>query len=56
MAFDLRGKLVNTKDGRQVYITNINAWKIEKLGGESMGSTSYNEPIPPTSDYDDVPF
>ena len=56
VAFDLRGKLVNTKDGRQVYITNINAWKIEKLGGGSMGSTNYNEPIPPTSDYDDVPF
>ena len=56
VAFDLRGKLVNTKDGRQVYITNINAWKIEKLGGGSMGSTNYNEPIPPISDYDDVPF
>ena len=36
-------------------LVNI-ANEIEKLGGGSMGSTNYNEPIPPTSDYDDVPF
>jgi hypothetical protein len=59
VSFDLRGKLVNTKDGRQVYITNINAWRIDR---QSDGNSAPQQPNygqePPASggDYDDVPF
>lgn len=63
VSFDLRGKLVNTRDGRQVYITNINAWKIEKLAGSMMSaqqdsSNAYEQQsaMPAPGDYDDVPF
>ena len=58
VAFDLRGKLVNTRDGRQVYITNINAWKIERIAGGSapQQDTNYGHEPQAGADYDDVPF
>ncbi|MFZ9815222.1 MAG: DUF3127 domain-containing protein [Candidatus Kapaibacteriota bacterium] len=59
VSFDLRGKLVNTKDGRQVYITNINAWRIDRQsGGSSAPPTPDYGQEPPAAggDYEDVPF
>ena len=50
---------MNTKDGRQVYITNINAWKIDRQSGGNSAPQQPNygqEPPPSGGDYDDVPF
>jgi hypothetical protein len=45
------------KDGRENYITNLDAWRMEtvKLGQES-GQADYNDMPPPTDMVDDLPF
>lgn len=57
--FNLRGSKY-VKDGRENYITNLDAWKIEGLGSQSSGK-AYQQPTTPamqTSDIadDDLPF
>lgn len=62
VSFDLRGREWNGK-----YLTNLNAWRMEAGGGESMGSTSEapkrtkaastgdNFPTDPFPNYTDAP-
>ncbi len=48
------------KDGRENYITNLDAWRMEtvKLGndGDMPPSTNYNDMPPPGEVVDDLPF
>jgi hypothetical protein len=45
------------KDGRENYITNLDAWRMEttKLS-QSGGDASYNDMPPPSDNIDDLPF
>jgi len=48
-----------TKDGRENYITNLDAWRMEavKLGQQEAGAgNSYNDMPPPADVVDDLPF
>jgi len=54
--FDLRGKDY-TKDGEARNITNLNAWKIERIGGEQPApqqSAPQAAPAPAADDTDDI--
>jgi single-strand DNA-binding protein len=65
VSFDLRGREWQGK-----YFTNLNAWKVDKVAGNSQGfqAASAAPPIPPVfeentdfggglpSDFDDLPF
>ncbi len=47
------------KDGRENYITNLDAWRMEtvKLGQENPGNpVNYNDMPPPADVVDDLPF
>lgn len=48
------------KDGRENYITNLDAWRMEtmKMGQNSHGSdaVNYNDMPPPSDNIDDLPF
>lgn len=48
------------KDGRENYITNLDAWRMEtvKLGqtGGSNDAVNYNDMPPPSDNIDDLPF
>jgi hypothetical protein len=48
------------KDGRENYITNLDAWRMEtmKLGQSSGGNdaVNYNDMPPPSDNIDDLPF
>jgi hypothetical protein len=48
------------KDGRENYITNLDAWRMEtmKMGqtGNGADSVNYNDMPPPTDNVDDLPF
>ncbi|MBI2283714.1 MAG: DUF3127 domain-containing protein [Bacteroidetes bacterium] len=48
------------KDGRENYITNLDAWRMEtvKLGQTSNGgdSADYHDMPPPSDNIDDLPF
>lgn len=47
------------KDGRENYITNLDAWRMEaiKLGQQDAGSgNAYNDMPPPADVVDDLPF
>jgi hypothetical protein len=48
------------KDGRENYITNLDAWRMEtmKLGqtSGSNDSVNYNDMPPPSDNIDDLPF
>ncbi|MBK8556377.1 MAG: DUF3127 domain-containing protein [Lewinellaceae bacterium] len=63
VSFDLRGREWNGK-----FLTNLNAWRVEKAGGGSSGKTAeagenfpadpfpnYND-APPPANMDDLPF
>lgn len=67
VSFDLRGREWNGK-----YLTNLNAWRIERAGEEGATTTqektssaeqfpadpfpNYNEAPPATGNFDDLPF
>ena len=48
------------KDGRENYITNLDAWRMETLqmnqSGGNAGSPNYNDMPPPADIVDDLPF
>jgi hypothetical protein len=48
------------KDGRENYITNLDAWRMETMKlGQSIGSNdsvNYNDMPPPSDNIDDLPF
>jgi len=48
------------KDGRENYITNLDAWRMETLkldqGGNAGPSVNYNDMPPPVENVDDLPF
>ena len=48
------------KDGRENYITNLDAWRMETLkldqGGNAGPSVNYNDMPPPADIVDDLPF
>lgn len=48
------------KDGRENYITNLDAWRMETMKlGQSSGandSVNYNDMPPPSDNIDDLPF
>lgn len=48
------------KDGRENYITNLDAWRMETMKlGQSSGSNdsvNYNDMPPPSDNIDDLPF
>ncbi len=48
------------KDGRENYITNLDAWRMEtvKMGqtGNGQDNTNYNDMPPPADAVDDLPF
>lgn len=48
------------KDGRENYITNLDAWRMETMKlGQSSGSSdsvNYNDMPPPSDNIDDLPF
>ncbi len=46
------------KDGRENYITNLDAWRMEtsKLGQGPADSANYNDMPPPSDNVDDLPF
>ena len=52
VSFNLRGRKWE-KDGQVSYFTNLEAWRIEKLTGESGEPSA---PIEESSDTDDAPF
>ena len=49
-----------TKDGKENYITNLDAWRMEvvKLGqsDNEPGQVNYNDMPPPADNIDDLPF
>lgn len=48
-----------TKDGKDNYITNLDAWRMEyiKLGGQIVDETpGYTADAPPADNIDDLPF
>ena len=48
------------KDGKENYITNLDAWRMEtvKIGQSDMpaDNTSYHDMPPPSDNIDDLPF
>lgn len=46
------------KDGRENYITNLDAWRMEsvKLSQEGAGQDAYHDTPPPSDVVDDLPF
>ncbi|MCW3087913.1 MAG: hypothetical protein JWQ78_1299 [Sediminibacterium sp.] len=48
------------KDGRENYITNLDAWRMETMkmdqGGNSGDGVNYNDMPPPADVADDLPF
>ncbi len=48
------------KEGRENYITNLDAWRMETLkmdqGGNGGNSVNYNDMPPPADIVDDLPF
>lgn len=46
------------KDGRENYITNLDAWRIEtlKIGQDAGSDINYNDMPPPAEIVDDLPF
>jgi hypothetical protein len=48
------------KDGRENYITNLDAWRMETLkldqAGNAGPSVNYNDMPPPADNVDDLPF
>jgi hypothetical protein len=47
------------KDGRENYITNLDAWRMETVKmdqGGNAGSPNYNDMPPPADVVDDLPF
>ena len=48
------------KDGRENYITNLDAWRMETLkldqAGNTGASVNYNDMPPPADNVDDLPF
>lgn len=48
------------KDGRENYITNLDAWRMETVkmdrGGSNDDNPSYNDMPPPADNIDDLPF
>lgn len=64
VTFSLKGREY-TKDGRTSYFTNLDAWRIEKVGAEAPQSAPANASFPNTADEpasadspdtDDLPF
>jgi single-strand DNA-binding protein len=63
VTFSLKGREY-TKDGRTSYFTNLDAWRVEKTGGETSSPNASNafpaatdEPAAmDTPDTDDLPF
>ena len=49
-----------TKDGKENYITNLDAWRMEtvRLGSDNEpgGQVNYNDMPPPADNIDDLPF
>lgn len=49
-----------TKDGKENYITNLDAWRMETMklstDGDVPPATEYNDIPPATEDVDDLPF
>ncbi len=46
------------KDGRENYITNLDAWRMEtlKIGQDAGSDINYNDMPPPAEIVDDLPF
>ncbi len=45
------------KDGRENYITNLDAWRMETVKiGQEAGQPNYNDMLPPAEVVDDLPF
>lgn len=45
------------KDGRENYITNLDAWRMETVKiGQEAGQPNYNDMPPPAEVVDDLPF
>lgn len=59
VSFNIRGRKWE-KDGNVNYFTNLEAWRIEKMGGsDAPPSNSYDysdADIPPAQEDDDLPF
>jgi hypothetical protein len=47
-----------TRDGKENYITNLDAWRMEtvKMGQTGGDNTNYNDMPPPADAVDDLPF
>lgn len=47
-----------TRDGKENYITNLDAWRMEtvKMGQSGGDNTNYNDMPPPADAVDDLPF
>ena len=64
VTFSLKGREY-TKDGRTSYFTNLDAWRVEKIGGETSSPNAPTNAFPDatdepaamdTPDTDDLPF
>ena len=64
VTFSLKGREY-TKDGRTSYFTNLDAWRVEKTGGETSSPNTATNAFPDaadepaamdTPDTDDLPF
>jgi hypothetical protein len=64
VTFSLKGREY-TKDGRTSYFTNLDAWRIEKVGNDTAAPAAPNDPFPSAADEpsamdapdtDDLPF
>ena len=61
IAFNIRGNKWE-KDGKVNYFTNLDAWRIEKVGGDSSSTDGVDAPFPQEEpfaadgDGDDLPF
>lgn len=59
VSFNLNGKPYKDKQGNERVMTNINAYKIEKLGTQTeqpQSTPPKTQAPPPQSDVDDLPF
>ncbi len=63
VSFNIKGNEYTNPSGEIIYFTNLNAWKIEKVGEQKVAETSVSsDDFPAASDepssesYDDLPF
>lgn len=59
VSFNLSGRPFTNREGQQVYFTNLVAWRMEKVGGNTVSPhAGYELPdLPhPADDNDDLPF